>query len=151
MPEKQTEVPIDSYIESWLSEVEAEQADKPQGSDSLYKGWFTPVPDTWLPDWIKSGYNNSIEGLAQQIRDGKPVYQISEDYTPGMWADIGSTLISFVQPADLLAMSAGGVGGLALKASTKQAAKMLVKSGVKKNIAENAAARGHSNLLKRLR
>ena len=137
MPEKQTEVPIDSYIESWLSEVEAEQADKPQGSDSLYKGWFTPVPDTWLPDWIKSGYNNSIEGLAQQIRDGKPVYQISEDYTPGMWADIGSTLISFVQPADLLAMSAGGVGGLALKASTKQAAKMLVKSGVKKNIAEN--------------
>ena len=67
MPNNQTEAPTDTIFDAWFTELESEQVDKPKDSDSLYKGWLTPVPDEWIPDWIKDGYNNSIEGLAQQI------------------------------------------------------------------------------------
>ena len=151
MPNNQTEAPTDTIFDAWFTELESEQVDKPKDSDSLYKGWLTPVPDEWIPDWIKSGYNNSIDGLTQQILKGQPVYQINEDYSPGMLADIGSTLISFVQPLDILSIAAGGgIGGLALKSSTKEAAKLMLKSGVKRNIAETAAAKGAQQLAKKI-
>ena len=35
---------------------------------------------TWLPDFIKEGYNNSITGLAQQIKTGKQAFKVSEKY-----------------------------------------------------------------------
>ena len=151
MPNNQTAVPNDTIFDAWFTELESEQVDKPKDSDSLYKGWLTPVPDEWIPDWIKDGYNNSIDGLTQQILKGQPAYQINEDYSPGMLADIGSTLISFVQPLDILSIAAGGgIGKLALTASTKEAAKLMLKSGVKKDIAELAAAKGAQQLAKKI-
>ena len=33
------------------------------------------VPGRWLPNWVKQGYNQSIEGMAQQFVKGKPVLQ----------------------------------------------------------------------------
>ena len=35
------------------------------------------VPGKWLPDWVKEGYNNSIEGLGYQIATGQRFFWTS--------------------------------------------------------------------------
>ena len=142
--------PKDPYT-AWLDSISAGNTDVSPTGKVFYKGFLTPFPDSWLPDWVKLGYNNSIEGLSRQIADGKPVYEVSKNYTPEMWGDIGATVISFSQPTDIAALwLGGGVGGLTLKAATKQAASAMIKSGIKKDIAKMAAAKGAHNLLKKL-
>ena len=106
--------------------------EKPQ-NEKLY-GF---IPGRWLPNWVKQGYNQSIEGMAQQVLKGKPVFKTDANYNPGMIEDIGATVVSFLTPTDFAAMAlGGGVGGLALKASSKRAVSQLVKSGMKKELAE---------------
>ena len=72
----------------------------------------------WLPNWVKQGYNQSIEGMAQQVLKGKPVFKTDVNYNPSMIEDIGATVVSFLTPTDFAAMAlGGGAGGLALKAA----------------------------------
>ena len=91
----------------------------------------------WLPDFIKDGYNNSITGMARELAIGKKPFDI-EKYDPKILSDIGSSLVSFLMPADLAAtVVGGGIGGLAVKAAAKRAGtmatKQLLRSGVSKN------------------
>jgi len=106
----------------------------PKRNEKLY-GF---IPGNWLPNWVKQGYNQSIEGLAQQVVKGEPVFKIDSDYDPNMLADIGSTVVSFLTPTDFATMAlGGGAGGLALRAATKQASKQMLKSGLKKELADS--------------
>ena len=93
------------------------------------------IPGDWLPDWVKAGYNNSIQGMAQQLATGKPQFDLSEyneEGKHGLLEDIGATLVSFLQPVDIAAMAAGGgVGGLTLKAGMKEGVKLAIKEGLK--------------------
>jgi hypothetical protein len=106
------------------------------GQSSKDESLYGFIPGEWLPNWVKQGYNQSIEGLAQQVVKGNPVFTLDQDYDPSMIEDIGATVVSFLTPTDIAAMAlGGGVGGLALKASTKRAVAQLVKSGLKKELA----------------
>jgi len=110
------------------------------------------IPGEWLPNWVKQGYNQSIEGLAQQVVKGKPVFTLDQDYNPSMIEDIGATVLSFLTPTDFAAMTlGGGVGGLALKASSKKAVSQLVKSGLKKEAAEASVAKTSAKVLNQAR
>ena len=35
------------------------------------------IPTGWMPDWMKAGYNNSIEGLSYQLATGNQFYDLS--------------------------------------------------------------------------
>tara|TARA_A100001515_G_scaffold91412_1_gene72868 strand:- start:881 stop:4369 length:3489 start_codon:yes stop_codon:yes gene_type:complete len=90
----------------------------------------------WLPDFIKDGYNNSITGMARELAIGRKPFDL-EKYDPKILDDIGSSLVSFLMPADLVTtIAGGGVGGLAVKAAAKRAGtmatKQLLRSGVSK-------------------
>lgn len=110
------------------------------------------IPGGWLPNWVKQGYNQSIEGLAQQVVKGDPVFTLDQNYNPSMIEDIGATVVSFLTPTDFGAMVlGGGVGGLALKASSKRAVSQLVKSGLKKEAAEMTVAKASTKVLNQAR
>ncbi len=109
--------------------------------------------DSWwdsMPTWWKKGYNESIEGLSRQIATGKPVFQIPEDYDPGILEDIGATVASFFTPTDIGIFAggtlAGGFGGpvatTAAKASARATLNLLVKAGVKSSVAKKVAISG---------
>lgn len=92
------------------------------------------IPGDWLPDWVKAGYNQSITGLAEQIATGSERFDLS-DYNPNILEDIGATVISFLQPADIGTMIAtGGVGGIAAKSATKSAIRKAIQQGVGKGV-----------------
>ena len=93
------------------------------------------IPGDWLPDWVKAGYNQSITGLSEQIATGDARFDLS-NYDPGILEDVGATIISFIQPADLaLMIGGGGIGGLAAKSATKAAVKKAIQQGVGKGVA----------------
>ena len=135
----------------WVDELLQDNSEVTPTGETKWRGWLTPVPESWLPDWVKHGYNNSLEGLYRQIRTGEKAFEIDENYDPNFLADIGATVISFGQPADLAALAmGGGIGGLAVKSSVKQAATALMKSGMKKELAEIAALKGAKQLAKKI-
>ena len=122
------------------------------GQSSKDESLYGFIPGEWLPNWVKQGYNQSIEGLAQQVVKGNPVFTLDQDYDPSMIEDIGATVISFLTPTDFAAMAlGGGVGGLALKASTNRAVSQLVKSGLKKELAEVNVGKASAKVLNRAR
>ena len=93
------------------------------------------IPGDWLPDWVKAGYNQSITGLAEQVATGDARFDLS-NYKPDILEDVGASIISFLQPADVLTMiGTGGIGGLAVKSATKTAVKKAVQQGVGKGVA----------------
>ena len=93
------------------------------------------IPGDWLPDWVKAGYNQSITGLAEQVATGEARFDLS-NYKPDILEDVGASIISFLQPADVLTMiGTGGIGGLAVKSATKTAVKKAVQQGVGKGVA----------------
>ena len=96
------------------------------------------IPGDWLPNWIKDGYNNSIEGLAQHVIKGEPVFEIAQ-YEKDNFStleDIGSTVMSFMTLTDAGAMFAGGgLGGFAIRGTAKTAAREAIRTGVKKKLA----------------
>jgi hypothetical protein len=145
--QQQTEDPYTAWLDSHSKGL----TDTTPTGGLTYRGLLTPLPESWLPDWVKLGYNSSIEGLSRQIITGKPAYEVTENYTPDMWGDLGATIISLIQPGDAAAlMMGGGLGGLALKASTKAAAKAMMKSGIKKELAEMSATKGSQLLAKKV-
>ena len=77
--------------------------------DSLAKGvaYVNDPALEWLPNWVKAGYNSSLTGLSALIATGRQRFNLG-DYEPGMLEDIGANLVSFLMPADLATMVAGG-------------------------------------------
>ena len=135
----------------WIDELLEQNSEAAPTGETKYRGWLTPVPESWLPEWVKDGYNNSLEGLYRQIETGQKAFDVDESYDPSFLEDIGATIISFGQPTDMAALAiGGGIGGLALKASTKQAAPALIKSGMKKELANIAAQKGAQQLAKKI-
>mgnify|MGYP003137351466 CR=1 FL=1 len=116
----------------------------PGGQTERERNLYGFIPGKWLPNWIKQGYNQSIEGLARQIMNGEEVFKVDQDYDPNMLEDIGATIMSFATPTDFATLALGGgiggaaVKGVAVKALTKEFAKRgMVKSG----LAQTAAVR----------
>ena len=100
---------------------------------------FGFVPGEWLPDWIKVGYNNSIEGLSRQIITGEKRWNVPNEVSEnlGTMEDIGATIVSFLTLTDVGAMIAGGgIGGFALKGTAKEVAKQALKQGVKTKLSK---------------
>ena len=136
---------------SWIDELLEQNSEVTPTGGVGYRGWLTPFPESWLPDFVKDGYNNSLEGLYRQIESGEKVFEIDENYDPNFLQDIGATVISFGQPTDIAALwFGGGIGGLSVKATTKQAAASLMKSGMKKEVAEVAVLKGAKSVAKKL-
>ena len=115
----------DEVTNKALKELE-ENAKRSAEPEELY-GF---IPTDWAPDWIKSGYNNSIEGLATTIATGKEPFDL-RGYHPNILEDVGSTLISFFAPADMAALYfGGGIGGIVGKAGMRQAAKVAMREAL---------------------
>lgn len=94
-----------------------------------------------LPNFIKKGYNDSIQGTAQRMMTGKDRFDLS-GYEPSVIQDMASSISGiFSSPADLtLTIAGGGVGGIIGKRFiTKFIAKKLIKNGVKPNVALRAS------------
>ena len=107
------------------------------------------IPGEWLPDWVKQGYNQSIEGMAREVSRGKKVFDVDRDYNPNMLEDIASTVISFATPVDFATLAiGGGLGGAAVK---KLAVNQLVKSGAGKELAVRAVNIGSKRILNQAR
>ena len=94
------------------------------------------IPGGWLPDWVKQGYNQSIEGMAQQVMSGKPVFNVDKDYDPNMMEDISATVLSFLTPTDIASMFLGG--GIGTAAIKKIAVNKIVKAGGRRGLAKGA-------------
>ena len=127
-----------SYYEAEAKEKATAEVQESRVNPDLY-GF---VPGEWLPDWVKSGYNSSIEGLGYQISTGKEFYDLKgyEDTNPGVLEDIGSTIVSFLTPTDMAAMVfGGGIGGLGVKAVAKAGAKKAIEAGVKQTLKKGIA------------
>ena len=117
-----------SYYDALLEKNNEQKVSKEDGD--LY-GF---IPGEWLPDWVKAGYQNSITGLADKIATGKDRFDLS-NYSPKMMEDVGATLISFLQPLDILSLATtGGIGGIAAKSATKLAIKKALQSGVGRGV-----------------
>ena len=65
---------------SWIDELLEQNSEVTPTGGAGYKGWLTPFPESWLPDFVKDGYNNSLEGLYRQIESGEKVFEIDENY-----------------------------------------------------------------------
>ena len=110
------------------------------------------IPGEWLPDWVKAGYNNSIEGLSYNIANGREFYDLGEyaNKEPGIVEDIASTLVSFLTPTDMAAMYfGGGIGGFAVRGATKKAATEAIKAGVKTGLKSGIAKETVETLVKK--
>ena len=100
----------------------------------------------YIPDVIKSGYNESITGMAQQLATGEAPFDL-EGYNPGVLGDIGAGVISFFMPADIgLFAVGGGIGGQAAKKAGKLALRQMIRAGVKKDFAKETLEKGIQTL-----
>ena len=127
-----------SYYEADAKEQATADVQESRENPELY-GF---IPGEWLPDWVKSGYNSSIEGLSYQIATGREFYDLSgyEETNPGVLEDIGSTIMSFLTPTDIAAMIfGGGIGGLGAKVVAKAGAKKAIQVGVKQTLKKGLA------------
>ena len=127
-----------SYYEAEAKEKATAEVQESRVNPDLY-GF---VPGEWLPDWVKSGYNSSIEGLGYQIATGREFYDLNgyEETNPGVLEDIGSTIVSFLTPTDMAAMVfGGGVGGLGARAVAKAGAREAIEAGVKTGLKSGIA------------
>ena len=122
------------------------------GQSSRDEALYGFIPGDWLPDWVKAGYNQSIEGMAQQVVKGKPVFSLDENYDPNMFEDVAATVLSFLTPTDIATMAiGGGVGGLAVKSSMKLATKKLIQAGAEKAVAGRAVNIASKRLMNQAR
>ena len=94
-------------------------------------------PPSWMPDWVKAGYQNSITGLTERIKKQQPI----KEYDLNLLEDVGATLISFIQPLDIATIVAGGgIGGFAAKSAIKEGTKQAIKQGLKKTATKKLIA-----------
>jgi len=130
----------------------------PGGQTEKERRLYGFIPGEWLPDWVKQGYNQSIEGLARQVMSGEPVFKVPETYDPNTAEDILATIMSFATPTDFATMvMGGGIGGLAVKGvavktATKEFAKRAaVKAGMEKTAAVRLVRQAESKILNQTR
>ena len=117
----------DFSISSFLKERDKEI--ERLGISSEDETMYGYQPPSWMPDWIKAGYQNSVTGLTERIRKGQPI----KEYDLNLLEDVGATLISFIQPLDIATMAVGGgIGGLGARTAMKEGAKQAIKQGLKK-------------------
>jgi len=101
----------------------------------------------FLPEWIKSGYNESITGLAHKLISGETPFDL-EGYEPSVLEDIGASVVSFLMPTDWLTFGGFAKAGKAVYGATRMATKQMVKAGVKQTTAEQIAGKGAAKLIK---
>ena len=65
------------------------------------------IPEDYIPEVYKQGYNNSIEGMAYQMITGKQFFDDIDPNNKGMLNDVMATIASFITPTDVLAMATG--------------------------------------------
>ena len=130
----------------------------PGGQTEKERRLYGFIPGEWLPDWVKQGYNQSIEGLARQVMSGEPVFKVPETYDPNTAEDILATIMSFATPTDFATMvMGGGIGGLAVKGvavktATKEFAKRAaVKAGMEKTAAVRLVRQAEAKILNQTR
>ena len=125
-----------SYYENQGQQMASDEVTSSKEDPDL----FGFVPGEWLPDWVKIGYNNSIEGLSRQLVTGEKRWDVPAEVENnlGTMEDIGATLMSFLTLTDMGAMYfGGGIGGFAVKGAVKEAAKQAIKQGVKTKLTKN--------------
>ena len=120
-------------------------------ADKYFGGFAQIFPEEKVPKIFREGYNRSIEGLAYQAIRGRPYYDLG-GWTPGMLADIASTIMSFVaSPSDIATMGIGGaVGKAVISPLMSGTAKKLVKSGFSQELARKAVQEGGEQLVAKL-
>tara|TARA_R110002050_G_scaffold95663_1_gene199235 strand:+ start:403 stop:4128 length:3726 start_codon:yes stop_codon:yes gene_type:complete len=93
-----------------------------------------------MPDWLKDGYNRSLQGMSQEIATGNKRFDLS-GYDPGVIEDLGAGIASFFAPLDFATtIAGGGIGGAATKSLVKKYVfKKLVRNGALKTTAGKAA------------
>ena len=130
----------------------------PGGQTEKERKLYGFIPGEWLPDWVKQGYNQSIEGMARQVMNGEQVFKVDEGYDPNMAEDIAATVMSFATPTDFAAMVMGGgiggaaVKGLAVKGLTKEFAKrQVIKAGMEKTAATRLVNQASAKILNQAR
>lgn len=138
-----TETQVEDYLPEAKKVAEQEVFESRENAE-LY-GF---IPGKWLPEWVKEGYNNSIEGLGYQIATGQRFFEVSEDYldNKSFAEDVGQSVMSFFTIADMGSLIAGGgiAGGIAnvgYKNAAKQTIKQLIKNNVQKGLSKEAAER----------
>jgi len=119
------------------------------GQSSRDENLYGFIPGGWLPDWVKTGYNQSIEGMAQQVMSGNPVFNVSESYDPNMMEDIAATVVSFLTPTDVAALFLGG--GIGTAAIKKMAVSKIVKAGGRKGLAKMAVEKAYPRVANQAR
>ena len=88
----------------------------PGGQTERERKLYGFIPGEWLPQWVKHGYNQSIEGMARQVMNGESVFKVDETYDLNMLEDIAATVMSFATPTDFATLAlGGGLGGVAVK------------------------------------
>jgi len=111
----------------------------PGGQSEKERRLYGFIPGEWLPNWVKQGYNQSIEGMARQIMNGEEVFKVDQNYDPNMLEDIAATVMSFATPTDFATLVlGGGIGGAAVKGA---AVKGLTKEFSKRGLTEHFAKR----------
>ena len=130
------------FDDSFLDENKSTKLE-PTTAEKYFPSIYKLFDEDKVPNFIKEGYNRSIEGLAYQSMTGKKFYNVGE-YTPNHLEDIGATIVSFVAtPTDLASMALGGaVGKAVLKPLMSKAAGFMLKGGVPKNLAKKAVENG---------
>ena len=130
----------------------------PGGQTQKERKLYGFIPGEWLPNWVKQGYNQSIEGMARQVMNGEAVFNVDEGYNPKMAEDVLATVMSFATPTDFATMvMGGGIGGVAVKGAvakglTKEFAKRAaVKSGMEKTAAARLVNSASTKILNQAR
>ena len=93
----------------------------PSSHEDERKKLWGIIPEDYLPEVYKQGYNNSIEGMAYQMITGKQFFDDIDPNNKGMLNDVMATISSFITPTDIIAMATG----------TKMAGSLLSKYGSK--------------------
>ena len=124
-----TRIFLDEDIEPWneaYTSNKVQEETSPGFVNSLWELADYGV-DEYSSDFWKSSYNKSLTAKTQEMITGKAKYDL-EDYNPGFWEDIGSTVVSFLYPVDAITMFAGGAAGkVASKAYTASTASKVSK------------------------
>ena len=116
----------------------------PEYKDSMPNYKSDQAESYWdsMPDFIKSGYNKSLQGMAQEISTGQKRFDL-RGYDPGVVEDLASEVMSFVMPADFaLTLATGGIGtAIGKKTVGKYVFNKLVRNGASREVSKRAIQR----------
>ena len=102
-------------------------------------GWFDSIPrygiDENSPDFMKSAYANSLQGMLDLYEDGRLPFEY-EEYDLNILEQLGAGIMGLAMPLDALTMfGGGGVVGAGIK---KAATKTLGQKAFQKEISDKA-------------